>query len=118
MYSPTSRQPAVALAGFVMASPQQQRLLCDHLFIIPELDPIQAGLLEQAVANAKRGSDDFERVTAERDGARSCAEDDLARVGMVDLDPPVGRSAALGQLEEDANLAMHQGKRRLFQRAD
>jgi hypothetical protein len=37
-------------------------LLCDHLFIVPELDPVEARLPEEKVAKAKRNADDFKRV--------------------------------------------------------
>jgi hypothetical protein len=37
---------------------------------------------------------------------------------MMDFNPTVRRTAAFGQLEEHADLAIEQGKRWLFQRAD
>jgi hypothetical protein len=96
----------MALTWFVMASPQEQRLLCDRLFIVPELNPVKTWLLEEAVAKAKRDADDIKRVTSERDSPRSRTKHHLTRVGMVDLDPSVGRPATLGQLQENANLTI------------
>jgi hypothetical protein len=37
---------------------------------------------------------------------------------MMDLNPSIRRATALGQLEKNADLAIDQGKRWLFQRAD
>jgi hypothetical protein len=107
----------VSMAGHGF-SPQHQGLLCDHLLIVPELNPVQARRLEQAVADAKRNSDDFERVVRQWDRARPSAEHHLAGVSMSDFDPSLSRPAALGQLEENAYFSVQQRKGRLFHRSN
>src|ERR1700733_11190737 len=98
-----------------MGSPQQQRLLCDHLLIIPELNPVQAGLMEQAVTNTKRNTEDLKWVVPERDPACLSTKQDVTGVGMRNFDPSVGGTTTLRQLKKNAYFPIHQRERRLIQ---
>src|SRR4051812_24810236 len=72
--------------------PQEQRLLGDQLFIVPELDRIQTSFLEQAISDTEGHADDFKGIRDERDRPRSRAKNDLPRVDMLDFDAPVRRT--------------------------
>jgi hypothetical protein len=101
--------------GLAMASPQEERLLGNHLFIVPELNPVKSRLLEETVAKTKGDADDFKGIANERNGSCSCAKHDLTGVRMENLDTSISRPATFRQLEENDNLAITKGKRRLLQ---
>src|SRR5436190_1026381 len=87
---------------------QHQGLLCNHLLIVPELNPVQARLLEQAVTNAEGDAHDLQRVTAKWDGTGACAKHYLVGIRVADLNTSLGGTAAFDELQENANLLIQQ----------
>jgi hypothetical protein len=83
-------------------SPQNQRLLSQHLVIVPELNPVQSRVVEPQILEAKGRTHDFQGVVSKGHHSRARSRNHLSGIGVVDFDSTLRRASTFGELEEYA----------------